>query len=33
VYLVEGMLLWLWGGHRERGFGFACRQVVLSGSG
>ena len=33
VDLVEGMLRWLRGWHHEWGFGFSCRQVVLSGSG
>jgi hypothetical protein len=33
VDLVEGVLLRLWGWHYEWGFGFACGQGVLSGSG
>jgi hypothetical protein len=33
VDLVEGVLRRLWSRHDERGFGFACRQGVLSGSG
>jgi hypothetical protein len=33
VDLVERVLRRFRGRHHERGFGFACRQGVLSGSG
>src|SRR5437762_2213838 len=33
VDLVEGVLRWFRGWHYERGFGFSCRQFLLSGSG